>query len=98
MFPGPGAVVYRNEAGEPLGWDYPDQGPPDVDAFYEAQDPYLRCERCHALEDETDAFAWPGEEGFDELLAMERTGRSDRDYEWCHNAKDGEHRWGVRGY
>lgn len=28
MFPGAGAVVYRNEAGEPLGWDYPsDDGP-----------------------------------------------------------------------
>ncbi len=24
MFPGAGAQVYYNEAGEPLGWDYPD--------------------------------------------------------------------------
>lgn len=32
MFPGAGAQVYRNEAGEPLGWDYPDQdGPHDPD-------------------------------------------------------------------
>lgn len=23
MFPGAGAQVYYNEAGEPLGWDYP---------------------------------------------------------------------------
>lgn len=23
MFPGAGAQVYRNEAGEPIGWDYP---------------------------------------------------------------------------
>lgn len=23
MFPGPGAQIYRNEAGEPIGWDYP---------------------------------------------------------------------------
>ena len=22
MFPGPGAIIIRNEAGEPLGWDY----------------------------------------------------------------------------
>jgi len=27
MFPGPGARIYRNEAGEPIGWDYP----PDED-------------------------------------------------------------------
>jgi len=29
MFPGAGAVVYRNEAGEPLGWDYPSDDPYD---------------------------------------------------------------------
>jgi hypothetical protein len=27
VFPGAGAQVYYNEAGEPLGWDYP--GEPD---------------------------------------------------------------------
>ena len=32
MFPGPGARVYYNEAGEPLGWDYP--------ADPEEHDPY----------------------------------------------------------
>ena len=32
MFPGAGAVVYCNEAGEPLGWDYPSDDP------YEAVD------------------------------------------------------------
>ncbi len=31
MFPGAGAQVYRNEAGEPLGWDYPSE--PDFDPF-----------------------------------------------------------------
>ena len=31
MFPGPNAVVYRNEAGEPIGWDYPAD---DGGAFY----------------------------------------------------------------
>lgn len=31
-FPGPGAHVYRNEAGEPIGWDYPsDDEPPYCD-------------------------------------------------------------------
>lgn len=35
MFPGPGARIYRNDAGEPLGWDYPDDdGPPDPDDWY----------------------------------------------------------------
>lgn len=36
MFPGPYAQIYRNEAGEPLGWDnvYPeDYDPPDDDPF-----------------------------------------------------------------
>lgn len=28
MFPGPGAEVYRNEAGEVTGWDYPSYEPP----------------------------------------------------------------------
>jgi hypothetical protein len=27
MFPGPGAQVYYNDAGEPLGWDYPSDEP-----------------------------------------------------------------------
>lgn len=30
-FPGAGAVVYRNEAGEPIGWDYPSHDEPDPD-------------------------------------------------------------------
>lgn len=32
MFPGPNAIVFRNEAGETIGWDYPvdeDQFIPD---------------------------------------------------------------------
>jgi hypothetical protein len=28
MFPGAGASVYRNDAGEPLGWDYPSYDEP----------------------------------------------------------------------
>lgn len=44
MFPGAGAVIYRNEAGEPLGWDYPSEPTPHdydqldrEDAWHEQQ-------------------------------------------------------------
>lgn len=37
MFPGPGAVVYRNEAGEPLGWDYPSDEPYEPDPYEQAR-------------------------------------------------------------
>ncbi len=54
MFPGPGAVIYRNEAGEPTGWDYPSSDG-DASAYY--------CDRCgfsHVgpcpIEDEDEAF------------------------------------------
>ena len=44
MFPGAGAQVYYNEAGEPLGWDYPSDDPPEFDDFdqedYDTSDPY----------------------------------------------------------
>ncbi len=34
MFPGPHAQIYYNDAGEPLGWDYPNYDePPDVDDY-----------------------------------------------------------------
>jgi hypothetical protein len=33
MFPGPNAQVYYNEAGEPLGWDYPSDEPYEPDDF-----------------------------------------------------------------
>ena len=36
MFPGPGAQVHYNEAGEPLGWDYPSYDEPDVGDTYDA--------------------------------------------------------------
>lgn len=32
MFPGANAVVIRNEAGEPIGWDYPSDEP-DFDPY-----------------------------------------------------------------
>lgn len=36
MFPSAGAQIYRNEAGEPIGWDYPsDEEPGDFDDHYE---------------------------------------------------------------
>lgn len=42
MFPGAGAVVYYNDAGEPLGWDYPssddDYDPYDDDDRYYDED------------------------------------------------------------
>jgi hypothetical protein len=44
MFPGAEAQVYCNEAGEPLGWDYPsydepDWGPEDQE-WYDDDDDY----------------------------------------------------------
>lgn len=38
MFPGAGAVIYRNEVGEPMGWDYPDAYEPDPGDPYDAYD------------------------------------------------------------
>lgn len=35
MFPGANAQVYRNEAGEPIGWDYPSYGDDYYDDHYE---------------------------------------------------------------
>ena len=37
MFPGAGAVIYRNEAGEPIGWDTPSE-PDPYDAYDEWDD------------------------------------------------------------
>lgn len=34
-FPGPGAQVYYNEAGEPIGWDYPSDPEPMDDEDYD---------------------------------------------------------------
>lgn len=40
MFPGPSAQIYRNDAGEVLGWDYPpDPSEYYEDDFYEADHP-----------------------------------------------------------
>lgn len=41
-FPGYGAQVYYNEAGEPLGWDYPSYGePPEYDPDQDREDTWL---------------------------------------------------------
>lgn len=40
MFPGASAIVYRNDAGEPIGWDYPSEDDGYVD-YEEEQDRYL---------------------------------------------------------
>jgi hypothetical protein len=51
MFPGPGAQIIRNEAGEPIGWDYP--GEPEY------------CDECggsHAGTCQWDPYAEPDEE------------------------------------
>ncbi len=45
MFPGPGAQIYYNEAGEPLGWDYPSTEPPEVDD-YEPNPEIFDCDIC----------------------------------------------------
>lgn len=37
-FPGPGAQVYYNEAGEPLGWDYPSDEPYELDPYEESRE------------------------------------------------------------
>jgi len=38
MFPGAGAQIYRNEAGEVTGWDYPSE--PDYDPFADLEFDY----------------------------------------------------------
>lgn len=34
-FPGANSRIYRNEDGEPIGWDYPSEDEFDIDDFYE---------------------------------------------------------------
>lgn len=58
MFPGPGAQVYYNDAGEPLGWDYPSDPDPadaydDRDADYPEVEPF----RCKCGDE-----VWPDDE------------------------------------
>lgn len=45
-FPGAGAQVYYNEAGEPLGWDYPAEAEPysDADEAWNEPEVPFKCE------------------------------------------------------
>jgi len=47
MFPGPGAQIYKNDAGEVLGWDYPPDEPYEED-FEDQERRYwaLTCNGC----------------------------------------------------
>ncbi len=46
MFPGPGAQIYRNDAGEVVGWDYPDDDDArDLNRFQEMAD--VACEEAY---------------------------------------------------
>ena len=50
MFPGYGAQIYYNDAGEPLGWDYPDHdAPPDVDDYDRWDDQPEEEDECSTL-------------------------------------------------
>jgi hypothetical protein len=54
MFPGANASVYRNEAGEPIGWDYPSSDDPyDPDDYLthdaDDDDDEVEVEWCDAL-------------------------------------------------
>lgn len=62
MFPGAAASIERNEAGEPVGWDYPqyDEGP-DPDDFDELEydedeqnDETVACDFCGREFDDID--------------------------------------------
>ncbi len=62
MFPGAGAVIIRNEAGEPLGWDYPDRFEPDgMDPYYDEDDGTIRCPCGKRMWDEDDEILEHGE-------------------------------------
>lgn len=86
MFPGAHAHVYRNEAGEPTGWDYPSvDEPSDLDPYDQADaldDEYVE----HVEADALDAIAavmdgreWSADT-LDEIADLVRTtGRQIRD-------------------
>lgn len=66
MFPGPGATIYRNEAGEPLGWDYPSD-PDPYDAYDDAHGAFAADWEGDEDEDEAwdedsrEDFGWAGD-------------------------------------
>jgi hypothetical protein len=46
VFPGAGARVYYNDAGEPLGWDYPSDDPRDAWDEWQDREPEPDREPC----------------------------------------------------
>lgn len=79
MFPGPNAQIYRNEAGEVLGWDYPPDEPYEPDP-YEADyydDPYEHtydCPACHSsqeIEEQGESPSMLGGHASDPWLRLE---------------------------
>lgn len=68
-FPGAGAHVYYNEAGEPLGWDYPDYDEPPYDT-----------DGGHGQGDEYREYLWEDAEDqiFDETGATDDQAVADR--------------------
>lgn len=53
MFPGANARIFRNEAGEVLGWDYPSDNPNDdwdeFDQAFEGEQPDDWCPTCRTF-------------------------------------------------
>jgi hypothetical protein len=58
MFPGPGAQIYKNEAGEVLGWDYPSYDEPYEDDFEQERRYQLMppCEGCGQHPEDCDCY------------------------------------------
>jgi hypothetical protein len=54
MFPGAHARIYRNEAGEVIGWDYPSDDEPQDPEWEEYGHPDDWCDICEAFIDEED--------------------------------------------
>lgn len=52
MFPGAGARVFYNDAGEPLGWDYPSYDEPEWDDRADTAADYAAEEAYEYAEDE----------------------------------------------
>lgn len=79
MFPGPGAQVIYNDAGEPLGWDYPSYDEGD-------SDPYDDFDRAHSRADNAAEERWERlEEMDDDELLHEHEVAEGRDLRWIHD-------------
>ena len=87
MFPGPGAQIYRNESGEPLGWDYPDAYDPGDPG--DPSDHDLSVADC-AAEEAGERGQEDGEAGFerDSIYGTQRTNRSTQAAGWLQDSYD----------